>query len=305
MTSQGFIPAGAVATALGRHALALVAQDVRANGIHRIAIPNYHCLTMELPFALEGFRIERVPVGIDLLASPSALATLADPSHLAFLHCEVFGAAPSPQLRAALGTLMGDGAAVIVDGTHRWPLPPRVQGNYYVASIRKFTGLSDGAYAAGGRIGKRGGPRVMPRAQIDAAEQVAWDTGEMDYAEELMDQELVPVAMSGTAREALQRIDVLSLVAHRRANAEILHAALRQAGINPISSDAHFAVAFHHGAAQRLIVNLARAGIDGPVWWPRPSGWQGQWPDDVVTLPTADEPDRVIAALRDAAANES
>jgi len=39
--------------------------------------------------------------------------------------------------------------------------------------------------------------------------------------------------------------------------------------------------------ARRLIEALVRAGVDGPVWWPRPSGWARPWPDDVVTLPVA------------------
>jgi hypothetical protein len=305
---------GAAAVALGRHALALVAQDLRARGITRIAVPDYHCVTMTLPFQLEGLHIAHVAVGEDLMADPAALerAILGDgqtgrgrpacrdrsggaaPASWAILHCELFGAPPSPELSRALGGLREAGAILVLDDTHRWPLPALVDADYLAVSARKLTGLSDGALARGGAIGEPGGPRPLPRGGIDRAATAAWLAGDRDRAEDLMDLQLSPAAMSSQARAALSGLDLSALTAARRSEAARLHDALEDRGIAPLSPrDGHFCVAFRDPAgpvhAQRLVRDLALAGVDGPVWWPRPAGWSREWPEDVVTLPLADD----------------
>jgi hypothetical protein len=288
--------------ALGRHALALVAQDLQARGVRRVAVPAYHCLTMTLPFQLEGLRIECVPVGPDLMAQPEALHALVtgdasvgapgaqapDPATWAILHCEVFGAPPSDPLRAVLEDARAAGATLIVDDTHRWPLPPHVQSDDLIVSTRKLLGLPDGGLVSGAVL-RPGGPRPAPRGHVDEAVTEAWLAGNTDRAEDLMDQQLLPVSMSSQALQLADGIDLAGLVVRRRTSVAALHDALVDRGLTPISPrDGHFCVAFRHPDADRLIVDLARAGVDGPVWWPRPTGWQGAWPDDVVTLPVGD-----------------
>jgi hypothetical protein len=294
----------ALPVALGRHALALVARDLHARGIRQVAVPAYHCLTMTLPFQLEGLRIASVPVGPDLMAEPEALQALvtgdpsadadpaqhADPTAWAILHCEVFGAAPSAALREVLEQAREDGETLVVDDTHRWPLPPHVAGDDLIVSTRKLLGLPDGGLVSG-TVLRPGGPRPLPRGPLDEAATAAWLAGDTDRAEELMDQQLAPVAMSSQAQECADGIDLAGLLARRRASAAALHDALLERGLPPISPrNGHFCVAFRHPDAARLIVDLARAGVDGPVWWPRPTGWQGAWPDDVVTLPVDQDP---------------
>jgi len=301
---RGPLPPGAVPVALGRHALALIAQDLRARGIRHLAVPDYHCLTMVTPFQLEGFHCARVPVGTDLMADARALehvvlgsATGADtsaPAGWAILHCEVFGAAPSPDLAATCCDLRRAGATLVLDETHRWPLPAHLDADYQAASLRKLTGLPDGAFARGGAIGTPAGPRPGPRGRIDREATAAWLAGSRDHAEDLMDLQLSPVAMSPRAAEALAGCapDLWAQVDARRARSAGLHDALVARGVTVISPrDGHFCVAFRDPAgpahARRLIEALVRAGVDGPVWWPRPSGWARPWPDDVVTLPVA------------------
>ena len=60
---NALIPSDTVPVALGRHALGLIAQDLRDRGISHLAVPAYHCLTMLTPFQLEGFHIDYASVG--------------------------------------------------------------------------------------------------------------------------------------------------------------------------------------------------------------------------------------------------
>lgn len=299
-----------VATALGRHALALVAQDLRARGIRQVAVPGYHCSTMVLPFELEGFHIEPVPVGRDLMFDPSALERCVtdqtrghpDSGHWAVLHCEVFGTAPSSDLDSTFARLRRAGVTLVIDDTHRWPLPPGVNGDYIVASIRKFTGSPDGALVSGGSIGCPAGLAPGRRTDVDEEEVRAWRDGDVDRAEDLMDRELSPVGISAFSRAELDTIDLDAAMAARRRVSRSLRTGLEALGILPISPvDAHFCVAFRDRAgaahASLLVRELARAGIDGPVWWPRLLAEPLGWPDDVVTLPVTGPPPDVILAM--------
>ena len=279
------IPPGSVRVALGRHALALVARHLRSRGVRQIAVPDYHCLTMSQPFQLEGMHLAHVATGPDLLADPADLVKVLgrDPSSWAILHCETFGAAPSPALAQTLRDAGAAGAHLVVDATHTWPDSPHVEGELVVASLRKLTGLPDGAFVTGV------GSEVVPdlhRHDVDQEETRAWLAGDRDRAEDLMDMESTSVAMSAESTRLLAAIDLGRLVRHNRIRGQRLAAGLRELGLEPFSPpDAHFCLAFRHRAAGALVVELARAGVDGPVWWPRPRGWQREWPEDVVTLP--------------------
>lgn len=288
------LPAGATPVALGRHALALVARVLRERGIGQVAIPGYHCLTMVLPFQLEGFRVAHVPVGLDLMADPGALLGLVGerPEAWAILHTDVFGADPGPELVAALCRAREAGAVVVADDTHRWPFPSPVPADYRVASIRKLLGLADGAYVTG----LPAGLDPAPRAEVDAREEAAWLAGDVDLAEDLMDDQLVPVPPSASTLAAWEWVDVDALVERRRRAGIRLSRAIDRLPLRRISPDtAHFCVAFRAPGGADLAVDLARRGVDGPVWWPRPRGWTRPWPDDVVTLPLGgDDPDDAV-----------
>lgn len=296
-----------VLVALGRHAFSLVAQDLRASGVSNIAIPQYYCETMVVPFELEGFHIAHIAVGLDLQADPAALRhtfqAVATPSRWALLHCEVFGAGPSAELRAQIGELRSIGVCLVVDTTHRWPLGSHLSGDYIVSSIRKFTGDPDGALCQGGNVGGSLGPKVFARGEVDDREVSAWRTGDHDLAEDIMDQEMVPVAISSYSRERLAIVDAAKLVRERIVSSVAITRELRARNVVILSpEDSHFCVAFRHPegpeAALGLIIRLAENGIDGPVWWPRPGGYDGPWPEDVVTLPVAGiEPHKVLSGL--------
>lgn len=287
-TSGQGIPSAALRVALGRHGLALVARHLRTRGIHQVALPDYHCLTMLTPFQLEGMHIAHVRTGPGLLADPEDLARTIgpDPSTWAVLHCETFGAAPTHDLSEVLSGARRAGATLIVDATHTWPEAPHVRGDHVVASIRKLASLPDGAFVTG--LDRDLIPDLT-RSPTEEAETRAWLRGDLDAAEDLMDAEPSPVAMSPQSSRILSGLELGAIVASRRRRARSLSRGLQELGLEVLSPpDAHFCLAFRHPRGPELVLALARVGVDGPVWWPRPSGWSREWPDDVVTLPLTD-----------------
>lgn len=309
ITRQGAdraFPPDSLPVALGRHALGLVARQLRARGVHQVVLPDHHCLTMLTPFQLEGMHVAHVRTGPDLLADPVDLARTIgpDPSAWAVLHCETFGAAPSSALAGVLSGARQRGATLIVDATHTWPDAPHVRGDHVVASVRKLTGLPDGAFVTG--LDRSLLPDLT-RTAADEAETLTWLAGDVDTAEDLMDAELRPVAMSPQSSRLLSDLDLDALVDSRRSRGRLLSRALEELGLEVLSPpDAHFCLAFRHPRGPELVLALARAGVDGPVWWPRPTGWTRDWPDDVVTLPldggTGRGPDDRTGPLRDSPA---
>ncbi len=298
--------ADATAVALGRHALALVARKLRDQGISRIALPAFHCATMALPFQMEGMHIARVPVGPDLMADPRALEqTLADRGacdpHWAVLHCELFGAPGSPELRDVLRRARTRGDVLVLDTTHSWPEPPSTPADFEVAAIRKLLNLPDGALVWGL---SEDDPRPSPRSPLDREETRLWMSGELDAAEDVMDQELVPVELSDESRKLVADLDLDVFLRERREAVRRLHDGLASLGLELASPrDGHFCVSMRHPAGRALVLELAHAGVDGPVWWPKPRGWRGPWPDDLVSLPTTGGRtgvDRVLGQVRDA-----
>lgn len=288
---------GATRLALGRHALSLVARSLRERGIHQVVVPDHHCLTMVRPFQLEGMHVAHVALGPDLLADPVGLraAVGGAPRSWAVLHCETFGASPSPDLADALTELTEGGAALVVDATHTWPLAPTTPGvlpagtpSACLASVRKFARLPDGALLTSTAGTVWPNPGRTPR---DEDATLAWMRGDEDAAEDLMEDQLAPASMSEQAREMLGGLDLAALLATHRSGARILERGLRARGFTPLGPrGAHFCTAFAHPEGPALVEALAREGIDGPVWWPRPHAWTRPWPDGVVTLPNDSAP---------------
>lgn len=294
------VPRDAVAVALGRHALSLIAQELRRRGTLDVLVGAFHCLTMTLPFQLEGMTVRHVAVGADLLPDPAALhaqlvrATRAG-ARPALLYCETFGAAPAPALAQELARARAAGVPLVVDATHSWLTGPHVRGDFEMASIRKMLPVPDGAWVRG-----LPGHPVLGRRDVDRAQTRAWLDGHVDLAEDLMDRALVPASMSPQALGIVAGVDVARIAAARRRDSAALRAAARELGLDVVSPPWSLAAfAFRHPRGARLVTELAARGVDGPVWWPRPAHWQGPpWPEDVVTLPLSGGPRQVRETTR-------
>ncbi|WP_170297216.1 DegT/DnrJ/EryC1/StrS family aminotransferase [Georgenia thermotolerans] len=318
-----FVPDGATLVASGRQALSLVAQDLRARGVTTVLVPDHHCTTMVLPFQLEGLHVTTVATDERCLLDPGALAA-ALTDRAAVLHCETFGNLAGPALARVLARARRGGVPVVVDETHSVLGPDHADGDYRVASLRKLLPVPDGAWVTGlaapPGLTPRAVDREITRLRIDAAarrraplhgrEGAAEVQALFGRAEELMGQALAPSPMSPQAREVLTNLDGDALLARRRANAVRLRGALAEAGLEVLNPDASPCfVMVRHDRAGAVIRRLARAGIVGPVYWPRPAGLsrERRWRTDLVSLPVdhrygAAEMDQVARAVVAAAA---
>ncbi|WIK64328.1 hypothetical protein [Gleimia hominis] len=162
-------------TAFGKQALSLVAQDLRRQGVRRLVAPDYFCLSMILPFELEGISVRYCPTDRRALPVPQRLAELVTPGS-AVLLCFTFGNLPTAQLVSVLEGVRAGGVPIVVDGTHSWLGPQanlngektqatqRADGggfasvalrakpgyaDYYVVSMRKLLPVPDGAFVHG------------------------------------------------------------------------------------------------------------------------------------------------------------
>jgi hypothetical protein len=242
----------------------------------------------------------------------------------AVLHCETFGNVAGAALARVLEGARRSGVRVVVDETHSVLGAEHAAGDYRVASLRKLLPVPDGAWVTGLTTPPALAPHAVDeeitRLKVDAAthkraqlrgvvDEVDVDE-EFERAEDLMDSALEPSPMSRHARQLLGRLDAEVLLARRQANADRLRSALRRAGLevlNPGASPCFVMV--RHPQAAALMGRLARAGITGPVYWPRPHGLPRTtpWRTDLVSLPVdhrygAAEMDEVARAVMGAAA---
>ncbi|GAA1640027.1 hypothetical protein GCM10009790_22190 [Georgenia ruanii] len=295
------MPDGATLVASGRQALSLVAQDLRARGVRTVLVPAHHCTTMVLPFQLEGLHVETVATDPRCLLDADALAA-ALTDRAAVLHCETFGNLAGAALAGVLERARRHGVPVVVDETHSVLGPEHTAGDYRVASLRKLLPVPDGAWVTGlagpAALTPHAVDREITRLRLDAAAHKraqlhgaalgAEVEAEFDYAEDLMDEALEPSPMSRRARRLLHNLDGGALLTRLRANAARLRSALGEAGLEAVNPGASPCfVVVRHDRAAAIIPRLARAGIAGPVYWPRPAGLpRGRpWRTDLISLP--------------------
>lgn len=287
-------PRGATRTAFGRQALSLVAQELRELAVTSILVPDYHCLSMLVPFTMEGIHVHVVETGHGCLMRPTALADglRAHPGS-AVLHCETFGNRAGRELAGVLRAARAAGSKIVVDRTHSWldsteDVPDSAQtGDYVVASLRKLIPTPDGAYATGLSLPVRVVPDEATRRATRARIIHLAEPGiaSFEAAEDLADQAWVPAPPGAAAMASIEAFDRDANRAQRSRSAAALSLAL--AGMDLINPGAACCIALSHPRADRIMDALAAHGAYGPIHWGRPRRLPRtrSWRTDIVTLP--------------------
>ncbi|NLI18468.1 MAG: hypothetical protein GX427_06600 [Actinomycetales bacterium] len=297
-------------TALGRQALALVAGELRERGVRVLLAPDHHCLTMLLPFQLEGIAVRTIPTGTDThLAAEPLRAALAARPDAAILHSCTHGTRARPALRVALAEARAAGHLLVVDETHAILEDDHLPADYHVASLRKLLPVPDGAWVTGlARVPPL--TRSAADERLTALREAGLSRGRgglavLDRAEELADENWAPGAISPTAMGVLARLDRAGLAATRRDNSERLRRSLPGLAVAATTC----CVVVRHPGAERLAAALAADGVRPPVDWGRPPGHgrDRPWRTDLLTLPvdeglTAADLDRIAERTRALAA---
>lgn len=283
-----------VFTAAGRHALALVAREARADGVREILAPRVRCTAMAIPFELEGLHVTDVGCGPSGLLDPDALAAAlaACTCPPLILHAETFGNRADGELRAALVAARAAGARIVVDATHTAleraeelladaGTTGRPDADYLVASLRKLLPVPLGGVVHG--LGRPTEPAWSPlAADLAAVAEIAERRSDVpalrDAVEDLLDGAWVPAPMPSSYRARLAAPELNAELSRRRARLARLHDAVADLGaINP--GAAHPPVIAHPRAAA-IRAALARAGHSLPLHWAGVTDGLVALPDD-------------------------
>jgi len=300
-------PTSPVFTAAGRHALALVAREARADGVREVLAPRVRCTAMTTPFELEGLHVTNVDCAPSGLLDPGALAAAlaACNRQPLILHAETFGNRAGGELRAVLAAARSTGARIVVDATHTAleraeelltdaePEAARPHdADYLVASLRKLLPIPLGGVVHG--LARPTAPtRDELNADLAAVAAIAERHRDVpvlkDAVEDLLDLAWAPAPMPGPYRARLAAPGLGAELTRRRARLARLHAAV--ADLDVINPGAAYPPVIAHPQAAAIRTALARAGFSPPLHWPGVT-------DGLVVLP--DDP-RAAAIARRAA----
>lgn len=288
--------------ALGRQAFALLATELRGRGVRRLVVPSFSCQTMITPWQLEGYEVERVPVGPDLLMAADLLARrLAhQPRATVVLHCETFGNTASDRLSEVLARARADGVVLVVDRTHSFLAAPATACDHEVVSTRKLLDLPELAWVTG--TSRPPARRGVVDRHLSEARRASLGHGddELDErVEDLADEAWTPVHPDGAALSRWRRLDLAArgariLAARRRVLARV-------PGLHVVNPAAVAPLVVRRRDADEVLDRLHDRGVVGPIHWDRPRHLPGPWPEDLVCLPSQPDPrqlDAIAEVLR-------
>lgn len=288
--------------ASGRHALMLVASELRRRGAARAYLPEYLCSSMLEPFA-EVLEVEHYALTPDLQPVAGAFDNVSPGD--ALLVCDFFGRrAPTSTVDAVAAAGARD-VIVVSDTTHSPFVAPPWVYDLNIISLRKTLPLHDGAVLMGAlrplaqplvglsteRLLARAGAASRKRVVVDTAGDPTAAMTELRDFEEYLAAVPAPASMSQESRRLLTELDLRALASRRSVNAEELLRLLDGANdVTPLPGySAACAPAFltvrvpDARAVQRA---LAEQAIYCPIHWPQPRRLADRpWRSDLISLP--------------------
>lgn len=280
----------------GRAAERLVLEEIkqRMPAIKKIAIvPPYTCHTVIEPFLVHGFLLHTYPVNEKMQTSPTDLEEVIrkEKPSVVLLH-RYFGLDTLKGCEDVIRKYSSQGVLFIEDGTqslfskHKW-----IPADYYVGSIRKWTGMPDGGYA----ICKEGFfhkkpdkyDKLLTNAKLKASyakyEYIFNQSGnKQDFlemygeAETILNAEKRYYLISPVSEAVFMKLDFENIAFRRRENYTILYKALQNiAGVNPVFGELdantvplYFPIIVKD--RKSLQIKLRDNNIYAPVVWPKP-----------------------------------
>ena len=289
-------------TALGRQAIALIARQMVREGRRTVIVPTYSCLTMIVPWQLEGMRIEQVacdPVMMDPADLERALAKCSADETVVF-YCETFGCQPSRALSDVLGETRGRGVRVVADRTHSVLCDSVCAADMELVSARKLLSIPEIAWVDGTvdqpfRRSEADNALTRARQQFLSTPSVAT----FEAVEDLADELSTPVSPSQDAMTALEAVDMAGLRADVRRTRTRVEEGLPP-GCTVVNEGVCAPLVVRTNHAGKAADALYSRGIVGPIHWDRPASSRLEWPSDLLCLPlvmTPDQCDQCIEVL--------
>lgn len=282
----------------GRQGLALTARALSHR--RRVCLPEFHCESMVEPFVLEGYDLRFYTLDDDLWPDPDGLLELDD---AVILVAPYFGREVPGVVLAAVEVLAGrESTSLVVDETHSLfdkPLPADVR----VASLRKLLPLGEGGRVTGlDGFGTLASTRSQGYEKREEAMRLrASGTQHFDesralfhVAEEELEGHAEPQGADPRMVELLRSLNLETMAARRRANAQRLASGLAEAGLGTVITPL---TGYGRGATpayltcitprpRELQASLAERQIYCPVHWPESGyGAPGRWRSDLISFP--------------------
>jgi UDP-hydrolysing UDP-N-acetyl-D-glucosamine 2-epimerase len=229
----------------GRSGILVALEDILRRGGRKIAyLPVYCCESVVLPFQHLGFEIRFYSAGPDL-ASPSGMPT--DIEDATFLYVHYFGSRNAKTTEWMERTRLTSRFFVIEDCVQA-SLTCDVgnNGDYSVASFRKFTSQPDGAF-----LGSR---TPLPKIALQDSDEtfvsqkligkiLRYENAPdemflslLEESERRLDRNCTPRQISWASSYLMARTDFSEIAAARRRNWTYLHSQLQQNGPEVMSS---------------------------------------------------------------------
>lgn len=225
-----------VLTSSGRGAISLLLQNIQTSK-KRALLPAYSCHSMIEPFIKQGYQCHFYDINEDL--SPKIAAERCRGIGI-FLHLGYFGFPTNSNINALVGELKQQGIIVIEDITHSlfFRGARAYESDYYIGSIRKWFGIP-----TGGLLASREHPISTGELQKDInyaslreeamkIKREYMTRGEEELkqqfmrlfkeAEQLLNRDLAPYAMSRLSKDILSNLQEHQLISARRGNFEQL-----------------------------------------------------------------------------------
>jgi len=288
----------------GRSAIRLSLQNINPPQ-KRAVLPAYTCETVILPFIEAGYEIELYNVDRNLLTDAHRFRQMVEGFNPAVILAHAcFGFDTIQNIREYLRRKSNEGTIIIEDLTHSLFMKRQLPcADYYVGSLRKWSGIPDGGFITVCndvyRItppAEENTPYLDYRCKAQALKRQYAHTPDADIkakyralfaaSEKALDSQNRIYTMSAVTRRAIMGIDYDRLIRRRRDNYKFLLEGL--SGMKKINipaplngqADAPLYLAFLTEDRDALQAFMAAHRIYLPVIWPVPSQVVGRFNTD-------------------------
>ncbi len=285
-----------ILTSSGRGALTLLLEKIEERILCNTALlPSYICSSIVAPFIENGYTCYYYDINQELYSQKESVDFFLKEPVGVFLHMGYYGFPTNESLGEQIKQFKYNGTIIIEDITHTlFSQYSRFKENdYYIASLRKWTGLPSGGFLAAKYNNIQDTLSVQShfynirkkalllkgqfiKSNIQELKQIYLDM--FKEGEHILDSDLKPYLIDITSNTIIQELDVCSLIKKRRQNfLSLLEFTKKIDGIECIFDKLpnnicpfFFPIYVQKGRKDKLRKKLSKENIYCPVHWPIP-----------------------------------
>lgn len=284
-----------VLTSSGRGAISLMLKHEEDMVISKTALlPAYTCESVIIPFDKEGYTCFFYDVDKNLRPNMESINAFLGEQVGLFLHMGYFGFSTNNNLHDCINQLKRNRTIIVEDITHTLfsKYERYTENDYYIASLRKWTGLPSGGVLASKNNNLQGRldvqtyfSSIREEALLLKGKYMESNNQELKQiilkmfhkSEKILDDDPGPYSIDDISNSIISELDINKLITKRRKNFKFLLKALKEIkGIEPVFNNMpdnicplFFPVFLDKGREKfkRLLINES---IYCPIHWPIP-----------------------------------